>query len=481
MRLLGRLLSLMSLLLVGYLSFGQQLKLSPEEYIDLNQRSVKVLGTVGDKTACFLENYEGYRILWYDSAMRKVATSKLDFLERGARQFRFYVKRDVIHIFYQRKKRKKLTLWAAKVVPLDKDTIVPLAIDSIELRGGWDKQRFDLYNTSHNERVAYSTSSYDQKKGSLQFEVVSLDEHWNQIQRVKESLTDVPFHMLLDVEVDQHDGLHVFFGEPSRQERKWQKVLVGSKSKTSENLQYHLLKLDGLFLADPTFQFVEGEAGIHLGGLLYQSGTQGLHALGHFVYNTTTQDWQSSLVVKTPDENEGKSTTLDKVQLRNFILKKDGGATFILEHSYIERHQRNRSMGMMPPGVILGGSTYNVYHDDEIHAISTNNKGAIDWYEILMKTQESSDANGRFQSFGLLQYAVGNVFLFNDQQNSTNRFITAFLSNTGELKLRQFSSPAYQHMEEDNMLLRSARQTAANEVVFPVLKRGALSFAKIVF
>ena len=481
MRLFCTLCVLSVCLSMTLVSAGQELKLSPEEYIDGNQRYVKVLGAVGDKTACFLENYDGYRILWYDSAMRKVATSKLDFLDRGAEKFRFYIKSNAIQVFYQRKKRKKRTLWAARIVALDKDTIVPVIIDSIELRGGWDKQSFKMFATNHDNRVAYARSSYDNKQDEMKFEIVSLGHQLEEIHRVKESLTNVPFHMLLDIAIDKQDGLHVFFGEPSQQENKWQKILVGSKSSKQSSLGYKKLDLKGKFIAFPRFIEAKSSGHIHLGGLLYQGKNEEISALGHFLYNTSNHIWETSLVSDFSQIDQDQDQRLNKAQLRNFLLKADGGATFILERSYEERHQRNRSMGMMPPGVMLGGSSYSVFHDDEIYAISTNSSGAVDWTEMVLKSQESSDANGRLQSFGMLQYPMGNIFLFNDQQNSSKRFITAYLSNTGELKLRQFSSAVYAKMEEDNMLLRSAQQVATNQIVFPVIKRGALSFAKIVF
>lgn len=468
-------------LFISQLCYAQKLQLSPEEYMDANQRYVKVIGTVEDKTACFVENFEGYRILWYDSAMRKIATSKLDFLDRGADGLRFHVKEGVIQVFYQKKKRKRRTLWAARVVPLDKDTIVPVLLDSIELKNAWDQQRYDIYSSGNDKRTVYSTITYDNKNDILKFEVVSLNSELNPIQRVSESLNDVPFHVLIDVAVDNQDGMHLFFGEPSKLAGRWNKLLVGSKITSQAELRYRKLDLQNKLLGGPRFVRSDINNSVHVAGLLYDKASQQILYLGHYKYDWSNQIWQDPTLTKVADLNWDQNSKLDEVQLRNFLLKQDGGYAFILENSYEERHQRNRNMGMMSSGVVLGGGSYSVYHDDEIHAVSMKPNGAIDWYEVVLKNQETSDANGRFQSFGMLEYPLGNVFLFNDKQNGSKRFITAFLSNTGALKLRQFSSAQYELLEQDNMLLRSAKQVASNELVFPIIKRGTLSFAKIIF
>ena len=140
-------------------------------------------------------------------------------------------------------------------------------------------------------------------------------------------------------------------------------------------------------------------------------------------------------------------------------------------------------MPMMASGLILGGGSYSysVYHNDEVYALSTNSSGMVEWQSEVMKAQESPDEYDPNHSYRMLQYPMGNILLYIDVKAGDKRFITAYVSNTGEMIQKQFASSVYSRMEDDVILIQNAKQVSATEILFPVLKRGSLSFVKIEF
>lgn len=476
-----RLLLLSFILLISTYAMGQQLLLSPEVYVSGKSGAVNIVGNVADKTVCFVESSSDFELLWYDSAMRKIAVSNLDFLERGAEKFRFYPTDEGVYIFYQRKRRKQVNLWAAKVIAVDKDTIRPILIDSLALDDGWDKERFTFYKTDFDNRWVYGTSEYDSKNDELSLRATVLDDKLAVIQKVSEQMNDVVYHDVLDMVLDKNDGIHVLYGEPTRRGEQLQNILIGSQKRTAQSMQFAKLDLKGYNIGDGRLMQNKQNGMLYLGGLLYKQDYSTLAALGGFIYDPLAQKWVASNVTPVYRADDARQGVLTNMRLKNLLLKKDGSYSIIMEKSFEETYQRNRSIGFVSPGLGMASSSYNIFHNDEIVVYDISIGGEVIWHETLMKEQETTDAAQRYQSFGMLESSVGNVFLFTDQTNKNNRFINAFLSNDGRLQLKQFTAKGADDIAESGMMLRSAKQTRANEIVFPVIKRGTLSFAKIVF
>lgn len=461
--------------------FAQQLLLSPDESVPGTSGNVRVVGTVGQKTVCFLESSNAYELLWYDSAMRKLAVSTLDFLERGAERFRFYPTQDAVYIFYQRKKRKQVNLWAARIAPIDKDTVAPVLIDSLALRGGWDDARFELYGTNRDDRFVYALSEHDKKNSRLALKIKVLNDQLQMVQQANEQMNDVVYHDLLDIILDPNDGLHVLYGEPARRGQMLQNILLGSQAQNVRSMQFSKLDLEAYNIGDGRFVQHPTNGKLYLGGLLYKNDVDRVDAIGAFIYDANLQKWLASNITDIYNQQVVRQGRLSKMRLKDMLLKEDGGYSIMLEKSYQETYQRNRSIGFVSPGIGMASSSYEVYHNDEIVVFDISETGDLQWSETVLKQQETTDANERYQSFAKLSTGLGRVLLFVDQTNNSNRFINAFLSNTGRMQLKQFTAAGADELQESGMMLRSAQQTGTNEIVFPMVKRGTLSFAKIIF
>ncbi len=460
---------------------AQKLFLSPAEYINTNSGQVKVIGNVGDFTACFLEGEAGTEIIWYDSIMRRAGGSSLDFIAGSTAPIKFYTTSSAAYVFYQRKKRKKLELWAARVVPQHKDTIIPVLIDSAQLSNNWDDVRFEVHESLQPNRFIYSFTNYVAIENKLTVQATLLDQAFKPLNVVNETIDDIVFHSILSIRTDPFNGLHILFGEPDMLNGGIQHVLIGSKSTSATFMRYNKLDLNQYRLRGGQLIFDKASNQLYFGCLMHQSGSEVLDALGIFSYDPTTQSWQDRKFALLGGLKSTEQQRLNNLRLRKFSMRADGGAIFVTEKVFEETYQRNRSIGFVTPGLGMISSTYSVFHNDEIVVFNTDPDGQLAWHEVILKSQETADANERFHSFGLLEYPLGQVYLYTEKRNNTDRFITAYLSNKGSLRLKQFQTTAYQDIEEAKLLLRSAQQLTSNEIVFPVIYRGTISFAKIIF
>ncbi len=114
--------------------------------------------------------------------------------------------------------------------------------------------------------------------------------------------------------------------------------------------------------------------------------------------------------------SKGKSTELYEYDLRQIILKDDGGAILIGEQFYIRVVTTTSTDAN---GNTSTTTTYYYYYNDII-AINMSPKGEIVWAEKIPKRQVTTNDGGFFSSYLLSVYKDNLYFIFND--NPKNLF-----------------------------------------------------------
>jgi len=480
MVMLYRLFFIVSISIVGCAtrSFAQKLSISPKEYINSMESRAEVIGEIEDKTACFLEEYDGYKVLWYDSIQRKWGQSALDFLEGDAEYITARAGEKSVQIFYQQRKERWRYLYSAKVLPLHRDTILPILIDSVELQSNRDRSHFTVFDTENKQWFAYGRSAFSVQEKQFAFAIQTVDANGMYGASLRASFGSDQDNSILSVHINEFNKIAALLGEPDRSYRSYQKIRVAQANGSSQ-VSYKNLDLSSR-VQSPRVQYDSERGEIHFAGICsgtkYRSGLSACYAS----FSQRNQSWSQITTMNNTGEN---ATDLNRMLLRHFVPRADGGVVFFLEKSFEEIQTRSRSMAMMPSGMIMGGGSYNysVYHNDEVRALSMAPNGSIDWQEEVSKSQESSYKNNELHSYGILQHPMGSILFFVDEIGGEPRFVTSFLSKDGEKQQRQFASGAYPEMMDDQILIREARQVNTNSIIFPVRARRIISFVKIKF
>lgn len=464
------------------LAAAQQLLQSPDEAMDNGDRLAQVIGQVGEYTACLIEQKDGIAVLWYDSLMNKAGTSEINFLGRGGAPFSFYNGKEAVFVFYQNKNQKKIELWGAKILPVNKDTIVPQILDSAMLAGSWDKSHFTTFAPEGKNKFIYTYVSAARNNSVSGLNLAILDDNLRIEQTHTEPLPQENGKQVLDVHLSDVDDLYILMGDGNHDEKLYTKLWMGVWPYGDPVLRFESMNLSERVMASPYLAVNTISNSLVVGGMMYNSSGAQLQGLAAYTFDLPTNRWsQTALTALSASALNAPGLDLNDLRLRTFSLKEDGGFTYVMEKSFKQIFRQNNNVGIMMPSMSMGSSSYTIYHDDELYALDANAKGTIQWNKIIMKSQETSEVNGRYQSFGTLRTSLGNVFLFLDKPRGQERFLTAFLSNEGLLTLRQFNPSNYTNIESDGILMKASKQVSANEVVFPIVKRGTLSFAKIVF
>jgi hypothetical protein len=165
--------------------------------------------------------------------------------------------------------------------------------------------------------------------------------------------------------------------------------------------------------------------------------------------------------------------------VRQIIVRKDGGFALLCEDYYQTVRTNSSSFG----GSLyfngfggFGGQTIREYHYDDVLAMSIDPQGTLSWFGFVHKSQYSQEDGGMYSSYALLKTGGALGILFNDLHNNSTRVHLADIDNSGiitmsMLRLGQNDEPVW--------LPRSAKQTAARELVVPCFYKRQLCFARL--
>ena len=117
------------------------------------------------------------------------------------------------------------------------------------------------------------------------------------------------------------------------------------------------------------------------------------------------------------------------------------------------------------------------YYADNIMVLSVDNKGKLQWSNLINKSQFDDDTDN------LLSYQLMNLggeisFLYNEWQRRTPLLMTQSISPDGKLT----RVPPFKSMDRGyDILIRLGKQVSARQMIVPCIYRNYISFAKIDF
>ncbi len=213
----------------------------------------------------------------------------------------------------------------------------------------------------------------------------------------------------------------------ARFDKDKKKKVKGLPSYTYRLLQYdhkkdkmvdHEISLGKLFISEITYTLSDDDKIIVAG---FFSRKEGDFMTGTFYQrlNRTTMEVEKSGQKDFPknflnnfmsDRKIKKGKEIYAYDLRNLVLKEDGGAVLVAEQYYVHV-VTNTSRGAN--GITITTTTY-YYHYNDIIVVSINPDATIDWIKRIPKIQVSVNDGGYYSSFSLGVHEDKLYFLFND-------------------------------------------------------------------
>ena len=115
------------------------------------------------------------------------------------------------------------------------------------------------------------------------------------------------------------------------------------------------------------------------------------------------------------------------------------------------------------------------YHADNIAVLSFDNKGQLEWSNVMPKSQYDEESDDQI-SFGLMTTGGQLHFLFNQQEKRNNLLTDISITPAGELT----RNPTLKNLDKGyEFMPKHGKQVSARQMIIPCLFRNYICFAKV--
>lgn len=435
-----------------------------------NDFGYELIGRLRDRILLFRDKYDEFEIQAFDSQMRIAWTKELDDLDRRGVQILAVVggKND-FSVIHKVRRRGYTVLRVHKYDPganlIDSMTVKdygervfsPPALDIIRSE---DRNCVVVYNTAERSKLEL-----------VCFRLDKMQVLWDKTVNTEDDF----YESKVEAMTLSNDGDFFLISEHNNRRAK------------IEAHEYHILQvgaaterilrvpLRDFLTSDVDFEYDNRNRCLVGAGLYGEKNRE--RANGTFYIRSIPGD-TSQIVRYEPfddkfmsilrrknveDDNKG----LDDAQVKNLVLRQDGGVLLVVERQHEIMRGSSGARGFWRDGV---RAVVDFYYDD-VFIVGLQPDGRAQWKTVLNKKQYSQDDDGTFSSFTVFRSPDKLRFLFNDEikyDNTCSEYVVGPLGdfdrngllNTERLGLR--------------LRFRDALQISASECLVPSELRNKL-------
>jgi len=468
-------------------SGAQGIFYSREQKFTLQNSDFNVVGWSGDRLYAYRASKEGYFLDAYNDSMRLLATVALDFFPKRIYETRFYATNDAIFVLYQAVQSNRVVQYAAKLDNRARMMQKPVALDSV--KQGWMSEKRQYYSSvvsaDKSKIMIYRVSSRKNKRITLN--TILFDNNLNVLA------TGMPYvETNNDLSLVQtllgNDGTLYLAGTPDEGYKKLNTdAWVFTLAPGAQQMQFVPLPLENMSVTGMYIRINEVTGDLHAAAYYAEGKSDNIDGIacgtlpaGASSFNTFRKIPFDDALRDLSDESNKKKAFND-YEVRDLILKNDGGFILVGESYYIATRSYGTGAGLGYYGYYnngYGGTIVREYHYGNVMVLDYDKDGKRNWANFLRKDQNSQDDGGMFSSYAMLNSGATLVFLFNDFSTTKTALTLAAVDVSGQLQLKRMNPG---RMQNADWLPRSAKQTDTRELLVPVLKKDNISFARVAF
>jgi len=459
--------------------FSQKTILSEKESFSLSNDDFGVIGKIGSMSAVYRRHAGESEILFYNQEFQKVKTIPLSWMNVELTAVSFATDGERISIFSQLREQKKLNLVAAQLNEAG-ETTSPQLLLSVPMNEFRERGGFTV--VSSEDRKKHMVFADIRASQNLALQLVMLDDHLRETKRIEQLFNDATLVISNEAALSNKGDAALIFSEKPGPRRSMNDLQLFTCAANANEFAKTQPELNDKMLGDAHVVYDNEHELLYLFGFYFEH--RGSNPKG--IYQTTfeTNSGRALSPYFTPivlQITKGQ-TDLKDLKIRNYSLKKGGGLEIITE-SYF---QQMRTISSVSPS--LSGSMMNIpdnnrtvteFNYEEIAIFNFKQDGSLLWSQTILKDQQTTDDNGIYSSFGIMENPKGKVYLFNDMNSRTTRLMGAYINAKGAITLKEMQTG--EELESWDIMPRSAIQLNAGEIVMPCLTKSYLCFLKIIF
>jgi len=481
-------LKVVLLLLVAVCMHGaagaQEVLYTAYDKFDYRTDEYSVVGKVGELVYTYRNTADGALLDAYDDSMNKVATVLLDFFPAKIYQAKFVVYPDKMIVLYQALESNKVIQYAALLDEKGRLKGKPVQLGEFKT-GIFGATRTYFSSAVSDNKKAILIYSANDKNSSIEFEGKWLDDNLTISKRSKATFEadNKVGHGELNLGNDGtvYMAAYSTVGTLNYADQYWILTLAPGSTKFVPKE----MALNEKFAASGYMKIDNANSRIYFGGFYSDKKNGNFDGVVYADYNIASGAFENQKFIPFDREllqvagNRRKAHPFDNYEVKQLIVKNDGGFVLVSEVHYITT-RTNYTPGF---GYYSSYSPYTTtmvreYHYDDIMGISYNKDGVRQWSSFIPKQQYSQEDGGVFSSYALLNTGGTLGFLFNDFNVAHSRIQLATLEADGKTDIHTFTADGN---DSPDWLPRSGKQVSARELVVPCFHKRQICFAKVVF
>ena len=471
---------------------AQEVIYSPYERFDIRSGDFSVIGKIGDRIYTYRGGNDGFFLDAYNDSMEKMATVLLDFFPKKIYETRFVNYPDKLLVLYQAIESNKVVQYAALLDQTGRLLKGPIQLTS---------EKTGIFGASGDY---FSSAVSDDKKHIL---VYGIEESRNQLQLtgvwVDDQLADIKrggATFKTDNSLTHREGILDNNGNfflpaytPTGTRNFADQLWLLSLTRGGRRFYSKELPLNDLFATSTYMKLDNTNGRIYAGGFYSDKKNGNYEGVIYAYYDLNDSSWHNrkTIAFNEPLRNatgeRNKRRAFNNYQVKQMVIKKDGGFVLIAEDFFVTTNSRMGAYGM--PGSPYWGSYYGQYgmgmpqqvreyNYDDILTLSYDANGTSEWNAFVRKSQYSQEDGGMFSSYGLINTGGSLGFLFNDFNTRNSRIQLATISADGKVNMQSLAQGT---AADPDWLPRSGKQIGIREVIVPCLRKRQICFAKIIF
>jgi hypothetical protein len=478
----GFLLFCCMLLLHPVQTIAQSIFYSKEEGFNFQNGDFDVIGKTGNYTYTYTASGKGYLLNAYNDSMSLKATIALDFFPAKIDGVKFINYPENIIVFYQAEERNYIIQYAAL---LDNKALLienPIALDSV--KSSW---------FGSNQRFFKVTCSSDKQKimvygiGRKNISTTLLNNQLQLLHHEEHSFTNSDYGAINQTLLDDRGRFYFTLTNESGSKNYTNTFQLFQLSQDGKEWSHHSLPGSNFYYSGMHSKININNDLIYTAGFYSDKKNGNLEGVAYTEYNPQTKQFSNSKNIpfnedlKNDAAVRNKKKAFNDAQVRELIVKNDGGFLIVAENAYTSTRTE------MAPGwgyyswyssPNYPDRSIREYHFGDILLLNFDDSSHLAWHQFIRKNQYSQDDNGAFSSYAFLNTGASLAFLFNDFNARSNKIEIAAIDGQGQMQMQELNPG---DIGNANWLPREAKQVSKTAWIIPIINRNNLFFAKVVF
>ncbi|HEU4859051.1 MAG TPA: hypothetical protein VFT15_04410, partial [Chitinophagaceae bacterium] len=506
MKSLYRLAFLFSLMVFFNSLHAQRILISEPDKDDSRRMNFEIIGKMGSNFLIYKSIRGDNFICLYDNEMKLIKKVKHEYLpDERMINVDFFLYPDFIYAIYQYQKRNVVHCAAVKLDGMGQKISDPVELDTASIGGSANNKIYTTLSSEDKQKIIiFKINSKNREKFIITTKLFN-----DKLELQKRTLLTMPMDdrndHLGEFALDNEGNL-VFSKFYRTSNESISKAFMIIKKARLDSFTYYPLTLEKAYL-DELRITVDNTNQRYLLSAFYYSQKRG-NIEGLYFLALNRNSWQPELeksFVFTEDlrqEARGESNmkmAFNDYFIRNIIIKRDGGFLIDAESYYTT----SRSYAWNRWDYIYGspfsypydyyyyspyysswwwrrsgsGNQAVRYHADNVAIFSFNNKGELEWSNVIRKDQFDDESDDRI-SYNVMNTGGQLHFLFNMQEKKNLLLNDFSLSPDGQVN----RNPMLKGLDKGHEFMpKYGKQISARQFIVPCFYRNYICFAKIDF